>query len=108
MKTLGVLVQTLHRVEDGDALALGVCLVLRHAHPAVLYQELGSGVRHRVLVELRDLCVLPEVVVAVDAEPVAVQEVHVRVLYASTAVYHLEEGPLRVAHGADGVDRRPS
>ena len=92
-----VLVQTLDGVEDGDVLALGVRVVLRHAHHAVLYKELGLCVRHRDLVELQDLRVLPEVVVAVDAEPLAVQEVHFRVLYASAAVDHLEERPLRVA-----------
>ena len=36
-----MLVQTLDGVEDGDALALRIRAVLRHAHHAVLNQELG-------------------------------------------------------------------
>ena len=65
----GALVQSLDRVEDGDDIALGVRLNLRYAHPAILYQELGSRVRNRLLVELQDLRVLPEVLVAVDIDP---------------------------------------
>ena len=62
----------------------------------------NSGrVFHRVNAELKHLCVLPEVVVAVDAEPIAVQKVHVRILHASAAVGHLQERPLQVALGAE-------
>ena len=65
------------------------------------YQELGSGVCHRVLVKLHHLRVLPEIVVAIDPEPAVVQEVHDRVLNASAAVDHLQERPLRVATAAE-------
>ena len=54
-----------------------------------------------MIVELHYLCVIPEVVVAVDAEPLSVQEVRFRVLHASAAVDHLQKRPLRVALGAE-------
>ena len=50
---------------------------------------------------LFSLDVFPKTVLVVDAKPLAVLEVHTGILYASAAVEHLEEGPLRVALAAE-------
>ena len=96
-----MLVEPPDGVEDGDVLALGVGVALRYAHPAVLDQELGSGVRHRLLVQLQDLGVFPKAVVAVDAEPHRRSISPFKVLRASATVDRLKDRPLRVALGAE-------
>ena len=100
-----VLVQSLDCVVDADALALLVQGALLNSQFPVLNEELNPGRIDRLPVQLQRPCVFPKVVVVVDVQPLALQEVHARFLHVSASVDHLRERSLRVAHRIqDAVD----